>query len=102
MLRNVEMAYRWGGRLCLSLNNVQLVREIEDGLFSACCQNGLGTTKGTLAGMMAADLATGHKSLALDRMVGSPAPRQLPPAPISKIGATVRLRWQEFRAGREL
>jgi len=42
--------YRWGGRLCLSRNNVQVIGELEPGLFSACCQNGLGTAKGTLAG----------------------------------------------------
>ena len=102
MLADVGMEYRWGGRLCLSLNSVQVVGQLEDGLYSACCQNGLGTTKGTLAGMLAADLATGQPSPALDRMLSSPPPKRLPPEPLSRLGATLRLRWKEAQAGREL
>jgi len=101
MLRGVEMDYRWGGRLCLSRNNVQVIRELDTGLYSACCQNGLGTVKGTLAGMLAAELATGTTSDALTRALEAPAPARLPPAPIAKLGADIRLRWGEWRAGRE-
>jgi len=32
----------------------------------ACCENGPGTAKGTLAGVMAADLATGTSSKVLE------------------------------------
>ncbi len=100
MLDGVEMEHRWGGRLCLSLNGVQLVDEVDEGLFTACCQNGLGTTRGTLAGMLAADLATGQGSPALDRMRGAVAKR-LPPKPIASVGANLRLAWGARRAGRE-
>ena len=93
MLADVEMAYRWGGRLCLSLNGVQVVEELEAGLFAACCQNGLGTVRGVLAGMLAADLATGTPSPALARMTAAPRPKRLPPEPIARIGAALRLRW---------
>ena len=102
MLDGVGMEYRWGGRLCLSLNNVQVVGELEEGLYAACCQNGLGTTRGTLAGLLAADLATGRTSAALSRMLASSPPRRLPPEPIAQIGANLRLRWGEARAGKEL
>ncbi len=102
MLAGVEMEFRWGGRLCVSRNDVQVVREVESGLFTACCQNGLGTTKGTLAGMLAADLATGQTSPALQRMTSADAPARLPPEPLASIGANATLRWNEFRAGKEL
>ncbi len=102
MLKGLEMEFRWGGRLCLSLNNVQVVRELEEGLFAACCQNGLGTAKGTLAGMLAADLATSRGSPSLDRALAADDPRKLPPMPLSRIGAAVRLRWGEGMAGLEL
>ena len=102
MLKGLEMEYRWGGRLCLSLNNVQVVREVEDGLFAACCQNGLGTVKGTLAGMLAADIATGRPSPPLDRALAAADPKKLPPIPLSKVGAAIRLRRGEWMAGREL
>ncbi|MEM9970234.1 MAG: FAD-binding oxidoreductase [Pseudomonadota bacterium] len=102
MLGDVAMEHRWGGRLCVSLNNVQVVREVETGLFSACCQNGLGTAKGTLAGMLAADLATGRQSEALSRAIASRAPTRLPPAPLTSLGANARMRLGERRAGREI
>ena len=41
------------------------------GSISACCENGLGTVKSTLAGMMAADLATGTRSDDPRRIPGS-------------------------------
>ena len=102
MLAGVEMEYRWGGRLCLSRNSVQVVSELQPGLYSACVQNGLGTAKGTLAGMLAADLACGKSSAALDRALAADRPTRLPPQPLTRIGAAARLRWGEARAGREL
>jgi len=101
-LGDVSMDYRWGGRLCLSRNNVQVIGELEPGLVSACCQNGLGTAKGTLAGGLAADLALGRSSPALSRAIAADGPTRLPPSPVSKFGANLYLRWQETRAQREL
>ena len=102
MLRGVPMDYRWGGRLCLSRNGVNIVEELDEGLYAACCQNGLGTTRGTLTGLLAAELATGTPSERLDRMRAAPAPQRLPPAPLAWLGANAMLRWQENRAGAEL
>ena len=101
-LSNITMEYRWGGRLCLSRNNVQIIQELEPGLFSACCQNGLGTAKGTFAGGLAADLALGRSSQALSRALAADAPARLPPAAIAKLGANLYLRWQERSARGEL
>jgi glycine/D-amino acid oxidase-like deaminating enzyme len=102
MLAGVEMEYRWGGRLCLSRNHVPAFGEIAQGLFSACCCNGLGTARSTLAGMLAADLATGAPSVLLDQMLSERPPSRLPPEPIAWLGATARIRWSEIMAGREL
>jgi len=102
MLRDVTMEYRWGGRLCLSWNDVPAFGEIEKNLFSACCQNGLGTAKGTSSGILAAELATGTKSGLLEIMHQQKQPRMLPPKPFSWLGVNARMRWGEFRAGKEL
>lgn len=101
MLDEVEMDYRWGGRLCLSRNDVAAFGELEPGLFSACCQNGLGTVKGTLGGMRAAELATETTSEALSAFMAQEAPRNLLPWPLMEIGAPLYLRWQERKAGAE-
>lgn len=100
-LAGLRFENSWAGRLCLSLNHVPAFGEIEEGLFSACCCNGLGTVKSTLAGVMAADLATGTRSDDLTRFAEQPPPRRLPPQPIAWLGANAVIRWQEMRAGRE-
>ena len=102
MLDGVEMAYRWGGRLCLSRNNVQVIQELDPGLYAACCQNGLGTAKGTFAGVTAAELAMGVTSPGLDRALKADQPSRLPPHPISTIGANLHIKLNERRAGGEL
>ncbi|MBB5223860.1 glycine/D-amino acid oxidase-like deaminating enzyme [Amaricoccus macauensis] len=100
-LAGLGFEYSWAGRLCLSLNSVPAFGEVDEGLFSACCCNGLGSVKSTLAGKMAAELATGTRSVDLDTYKDRPAPRRLPPEPIATIGARARIRWQEMQAGRE-
>ncbi len=102
ILKGVEMDYRWGGRLCLSRNNVPAFGEIDTGLYSACCQNGLGTAKGTLHGMLAADLASGENSDLLIEVLAQPEPVRLPPRPFLSVGANAVMRWGEFKAGREM
>jgi glycine/D-amino acid oxidase-like deaminating enzyme len=102
MLADVSMEYRWGGRLCLSRNNVSAFGEIDTNLYSACCQNGLGTAKGTISGKLAAELASNQTSALLDDQLSDEELIALPPGPVAALGAKARLRWGEFRAGREL
>lgn len=100
-LKTVPMEYIWAGRLCLSRNNTPAFGELESGLFSACCENGLGTVKSTLAGVLAVDLATGTPSLHLDTFKNQPKPSLIPPEPFAWLGINSVMRWQELRAGRE-
>lgn len=100
-LKAVPMEYSWAGRLCLSLNNAPAFGEIEPGLYSACCENGLGTVKSTLAGVLAVDLATDTPSMHLDTFRNQPKPSRMPPEPLAWLGINSVIRWQELRAGRE-
>lgn len=102
MLEGVGMEYRWGGRLCLSLNGAPAFGEVDDGVFSACCQNGLGAAKGTLSGMGAAELASGEGGAAADFLSAAAEPAKLPPEPLSYLGANAYMRWGEMKAGREM
>jgi glycine/D-amino acid oxidase-like deaminating enzyme len=102
MLDCVKMDYRWGGQLCLSRNNVSVISEVETNLFSACCQNGLGTTRGTLSGLLAVELATNTTSDRLNRALAADPPAKLPPRPLAELGAKALLKWQELKAGAEL
>lgn len=100
-LAKLPFEFSWAGRICLSLNHVPAFGEIEENLYSACCENGLGTVKSTFAGMMAADLAAGAGSEQLEKYLQQPKPSRLPPEPLAWLGASAVIRWQEMRAGRE-
>ncbi|MEQ8665903.1 MAG: FAD-binding oxidoreductase [Rhodospirillales bacterium] len=101
MLGNVEMAYRWAGHLCLSLNSVPVFGEIERGIISACCQNGLGTVAGTLHGRLAADLALGSNDPVIAELLADEPPRRLYPEPFMSLGVKASLWWYRRRAGRD-
>ena len=102
-LGDVEFEYRWGGRLCLSLNSGHAFGEIQPGLVSACCQNGLGTVKGMLSGMLAADLVTGGADQGdVKTLIGLNHLKRLPPDPFLTLGARATMRFKEWRAGIEL
>ena len=103
MLQDVKFEHRWGGRLCLSLNSTHAFGEIAPGLFSACCQNGLGTAKGMLAGKLIADMMKlGPEADGVSDFLALPEPSRLPPQPFLSIGARLTMRYKEHKAGREL
>lgn len=100
-LAGLKPEYSWAGHLCLSNNGVSVMGEMEDGVFSACVQNGLGTARGTLTGMGAAELVCGLDSDITRHFTAEEPPSKLPPEPFSTIGANAYLRWKEWRAGAE-
>jgi glycine/D-amino acid oxidase-like deaminating enzyme len=100
-LRDTPLEFSWAGRLCLSRNSAPAFGEIEENLYSACCENGLGTVKSTLAGVMAAELASGERSAFLDSFSHAPGPSRLPPKLLTRLGVNSVIRWQEFKAGKE-
>lgn len=95
------MSYEWSGALCLSVNGVSVMREVDSGLFAACVQNGLGTARGTLTGIAAAELACGETSAITAHFLKEPAPAKLPPVAIRDLGANIVLRWKEWKARKE-
>jgi len=100
-LAGLAMAHVWAGHLCLSRNGVSITREIEQGVFSACVQNGLGTARGTLSGIAAAEMACGVTSDISAYFTDEPDPARLPPRPFQTWGANAYLRWKEAQARRE-
>jgi glycine/D-amino acid oxidase-like deaminating enzyme len=74
------------GERIVVLDAREIATEIEENMYSACCENGLGTVKSTLAGVLAADLATGTRSEHLEKFQNQPAPSRLPPEPIAWLG----------------
>ncbi|MFD1984362.1 NAD(P)/FAD-dependent oxidoreductase [Mesorhizobium newzealandense] len=102
MLGEISMEFRWGGHLCLSLNSAPAFGEIDDRVYVAGCCNGLGTVKGTLYGMLVADLAVGTGEPMVADALKEPSPNRLYPEPLVAIGAPLKLWAMQKRAGREL
>lgn len=100
-IADAPMEHTWAGHLCLSRNGVSVMRQLDQGMFAACVCNGLGTARGTLMGIGAAELASGMDTAATRHFTAEDQPTKLPPQPFSTIGANVFLRWKEWRAGAE-
>jgi len=101
MLDKVSMEYSWGGRLCLSLNNVFAQGEVDEGIYSACCQNGLGTAKGTAIGIITAEKISGENTSLIPNFADEELPKKLMPKPLMWIGVNSYMRWKELLAGKE-
>lgn len=97
-LAGMSMQYAWAGLLCLTLNGVAVARQLDEGVYSGCVQNGLGTARGTLTGIAAAELACAVESAATQHFAAQAQPTKLPPQPFQQIGANVALRWKEWKA----
>ncbi|MBF9030277.1 FAD-dependent oxidoreductase [Rhodobacterales bacterium HKCCE3408] len=97
-LAGMAMEYAWAGHLCLTRNGVSVTRELDTGVVSGCVQNGLGTARGTLTGIAAAELACGETSEITAHFTAEPRPNPLPPQPFRQIGANAILRWREWKA----
>lgn len=100
-LAGMKMEHAWAGHLCLTLNGVSVMRRLDDGLYSGCVQNGLGTTRGTLTGIGAAELACGMASDITRHFTAEARPKRLPPQPFQQIGANAVLRYKEWSARNE-
>lgn len=100
-LAGLKMEHAWAGHLCLSLNGVAVMRELEQGVYAGCVQNGLGTARGTLTGIGAAELACGVTSDITRHFGAEEPPKRLPPRPVRDLGANTLLRWKEWKARAE-
>ncbi len=101
-LKNILFEYSWGGRVCLSLNGAPAFGEIDENLYSACCSNGLGTVKGTLAGKLIVDKACQSNSSQLVKFEDFDNPSNLPPNLLTQIGANLKIKFKEKTAGEDL
>ena len=101
-LHDIPFEFSWGGRVCLSLNGAPAFGELDENLFSACCSNGLGTVKGTLAGKFIIDKACKSNSSQLVKYENIEKPSLLPTNFLTQIGANLRIKSREMTAGRDL
>lgn len=97
MLRGVELAHTWSGFVALTRNSAPGFGRVRGGVHAACFQNAIGITKGTIGGLLAADLACGRDNPLLADMESLGTPSALPPAPALGLGVRARLAWELWR-----
>lgn len=90
MLPNVSLEHTWRGFVCMSRNHAPGFGRLGPHVFGAVCQNAVGVTRGTISGMLAADLACGIENPLIEDMENQGTPNNLPPRPFLDLGVQAR------------
>jgi len=101
MLPRVEMEFTWTGFVCLARNGSPGFGKVAANVYAAVCQNAMGVTKGTIGGILAADMACGVDNELIGYMESLGTPDRLPPRPLLDIGVRSKLAWELWRARAE-
>lgn len=101
MLPEVGIEHTWRGYVCVSRNHAPGFGKVGPHTFAAVCQNAVGVTKGTISGVLAADLACGEDNPLIADMEDQGTPIPLPPQPFCDLGVRARLALDEIRWRRE-
>jgi len=102
-LMDLDFQYTWGGASGLSANFETYFGELESNIFASCCDQSVGAARGTISGMMLADMASGRKTeLLRDMQEVSGSPSRLPPKPLLRIGVPLRLAYERFASRSEV
>jgi glycine/D-amino acid oxidase-like deaminating enzyme len=102
MLKDVSMEFTWAGYVCFSDNGAPGFGKISDNVYSSICQNAIGVTKGTIGGLLAADMACGVDNELIGYMESLGEPGKLPPRPILDIGVKFKTSMELWRARGEV
>ena len=87
--------------MCMTRNHAPKFGVLDDGVWSAVCQNGVGAAKGTIQGRAVAELAVGEDSEIVSDMLKFDEPVRLPPRWITGLAARYQIAKAELFAGRD-
>jgi glycine/D-amino acid oxidase-like deaminating enzyme len=96
MLPDVTFDHTWAGYLCLSRNHAPGFGRVAPNIWTAVCQNGVGVTKGTIGGLLAADMACGEDNLLIEDMEQFGKPERLP-QPFTGLGVRLKTNYDRWR-----
>ncbi|MGO7135811.1 NAD(P)/FAD-dependent oxidoreductase [Rhizobium leguminosarum] len=101
-LAHVNFEYVYGGMIPLSFNTQSLFGDVAQNVVAGTVGDGLGITRSSMLGLYLADMVCGIDSEELRYMSKTNTPSWCPPDPFRTLGATVRLAYDEYRAGGEI
>jgi len=102
LLKHVNFEYIYAGMIPLTLNGQSFFLQMSKNIFAAAVGDGCGLTRSSMLGHYLADYACGHDSEELRHLLATCSPAWCPPEPIKTIAATLRMKYEEFRARGEI
>lgn len=96
VLADLPLDHTWCGYLCTSANQHSAFGEAADRIWVAAGHQGIGVTRGTIAGTLIADVATGNNNPLIADMKTIASPPVNPPRPFLDWGVAARLAWHRF------
>ena len=93
----LEFEDTWVGYLCLSSNGAPAFGQVAGNVWMSACQNGIGVTKGTISGLLSADLACGVDNPLIADIQALGTPENLPSRPFVEIGARAKMGWEKWK-----
>ncbi len=101
--KDVNFEYVYGGMINMTMNYRPLMHKHSNSVWASAAGEGAGVCKTCLMGHYLAEWMSGMDSDNLKFLQRIATPKKLPlPEPFITIGATGRLWWEEFRAGKEI
>ena len=85
----------------MSRNHAPGFGRLGPNVFGAVCQNAVGVTKGTISGLLAADMACGEDNSLISDMESLGSPQRLPPRPFLDLGVRARFALEMWRGRNE-
>ncbi len=98
----MNFEYVYGGMIPLTFNTQSLFGSVAQNVFAGAVGDGLGLTRSSMLGYFLADMVCGVDSEELRYMSKTNTPGWCPPDPFRSFGATIRLAYDEYRAGGEI
>jgi len=96
MLADLSLDHTWSGYLCTSANQHSAFGEVGDKIWVAAGHQGVGVARGTIAGTLIADVASGNDNPLIADMQKIASPPAGPPRPFLDWGVRARLAWNRF------
>jgi len=97
MLPDVTLELTWGGFLAMSANQHSGFGKCGESIWAVAGHQGVGITRGTIAGELIADFMVENRTPLLASMLKIASPPRNPPRPLLDVGVRARLareRWQ--------
>lgn len=97
MLGGVALEHSWGGYLGLTRNQDSGFGHVKENVWAAVGHQGVGVTRGTIAGQLIAELAAGTDNPLIADFQRIARPVDNPPRPLLDIGIRARTAWEAWK-----